>query len=45
MSENKNLKYALIGGAAIVGAAVIYMLTSGSDSKATDTAGGEAGAG
>ena len=42
MSENKNIKYALIGGAALVGAAVIYMLTSGSDNKDPATAGGEA---
>lgn len=28
MSENKNLKYAIMGGAALVGAAVLYYLTS-----------------
>ena len=28
MSENKNLKYAMIGGAALVGAAVLYYLTN-----------------
>ena len=32
-SENKNLKYALIGGAAVVGAAVLYYLTSASEGK------------
>jgi hypothetical protein len=35
MSDNKNLKYALIGGAAIVGAAALYWLTSTSDATAS----------
>ena len=35
MSENKNMKYALLGGAALVGAAVLYYLTSSSNGKAT----------
>jgi len=38
MSDNKNLKYALIGGAAIVGAAALYYLTAGSETKASDPA-------
>jgi len=32
-TENKNLKYALFGGAALVGAAVLYYLTNSADSK------------
>ena len=32
MSENKNIKYALIGGAALLGAAVLYYITSGEKS-------------
>jgi len=39
MSDNKNMKYAMIGGAALVGAAVLYFLTaSGSGDKAADEA-------
>jgi hypothetical protein len=39
MSENKNMKYAMIGGAALVGAAVLYFLTAGgSGDKAADEA-------
>ena len=39
MSENKNIKYAMIGGAALVGAAVLYYLTAGgSGDKAADEA-------
>ena len=30
-TENKNLKYALLGGAAVVGAAVLYYMTSSGD--------------
>lgn len=37
MSENKNIKYAMMGGAALVGAAVLYYLTS---SKSEDIASG-----
>jgi len=37
--ENKNMKYAMMGGAAIVGAAVLYYLTtSSSEGKASDPA-------
>jgi hypothetical protein len=32
-TENKNLKYALLGGAAVVGAAVLYYMTSSGESK------------
>lgn len=35
MSDNKNLKYALIGGAAIVGAAALYWLTSTGEASAS----------
>lgn len=35
MSENKNIKYAMMGGAALVGAAVLYYLTT---SKVDETA-------
>jgi len=32
-TENKNLKYALFGGAALVGAAVLYYLTNSADAE------------
>jgi len=35
-TENKNLKYALLGGAAVVGAAVLYYLTNSAESKNAD---------
>ena len=41
MTDNKNLKYALIGGAAVLGAAVLYYVTAGaegSEAKSSDSA-------
>lgn len=35
-TENKNLKYALYGGAALVGAAVLYYISSSSETKNAD---------